>query len=244
VSYSQYLSVFNQCADLIGESVGVHQGRGFSGQRDTQYHLDLAADEVGLAVLQAAGLAIMSEESGITGEGDLVVVIDPIDGSTNCDRSIPIFSTSLGLLHHGELVMGFVRHHGTGQTYHAIRGEGAFRDGQRISTSGAVAMSDAIVAFSGWPNKHIGWSQHRALGSAAIELCLVADGSLDMFAVTSESKLHPWDYLGGMLIAQEAGAIVAEYDGLELVLAQAVPRRIVAAATASLADEVLAHGIL
>ena len=140
--------------------------------------------------------------------------------------------------------MGFVRHHGTGQTYHAIRGEGAFRDSQRISTSGAVAMSDAIVAFSGWPTKHIGWSQHRALGSAAIELCLVADGSLDMFAVTSESKLHPWDYLGGMLIAEEAGAVVAEYDGLELVLAQAVPRRIVAAATASLADEVLAHGIL
>jgi fructose-1,6-bisphosphatase/inositol monophosphatase family enzyme len=65
-----------------------------------------------------------------------------------------------------------------------------------------------------------------------------------MFAVTNESKLHPWDYLGGMCIAIEAGGTVVEYSDLELVVAKAEPRRIVAAATGELAAEVLAHGIL
>ena len=91
-----------ECAHEIGEAVKTHRGRGFSGDRATQYHLDVAADDVALRVLGGAGFRIMSEESGVTGDGEYTVVIDPIDGSTNCDRGIPFYSTSLAVLRESE----------------------------------------------------------------------------------------------------------------------------------------------
>ena len=86
------------CAYEIGEAVKSHRRRGYSGQRATQYHLDVVADEVALRVLGGAGFQIVSEESGRSGAGPLTVVVDPIDGSTNCDRGVPFYSTSLAVL--------------------------------------------------------------------------------------------------------------------------------------------------
>jgi len=74
------LDPLRSCALEIGEAIKGHRGRGLSGQRATQYHLDLAADEVALRVLGGAGFRVISEESGVTGSGSMSVVIDPIDG--------------------------------------------------------------------------------------------------------------------------------------------------------------------
>ena len=84
-----------QCALEIRESLVGQRGRGYSGQRATQYYLDLAADEVAVRVLTGAGFRVVSEESGVSGEGEYTVVVDPIDGSTNCDHGIPFYATSL-----------------------------------------------------------------------------------------------------------------------------------------------------
>lgn len=227
-------SLFNAlraCAHEIGEAVKVGQHDGYSGLRATQYHLDVAADDVALRVLHGAGYQVMSEESGMTGSGELTVVIDPIDGSTNCDQGIPFFATSLAVLRGNELVAALVKNQATGTIFEAEKGSGATRDGASITPSGRTDIATAVVAFSGLPSRHLGWAQYRALGAASLEICLVADGSLDVYSVAQKSTLNPWDYLGGLLIVQEAGAVVAEYENQPLVTSELVFRRPVFAAT-------------
>src|SRR4030095_2628216 len=68
---------------------------GPDGAHGGQHHSDLAADAAALDVLRRADVVVLSEESGRTGVGDVVVVVDPLDGSTNAARGIPWFATSL-----------------------------------------------------------------------------------------------------------------------------------------------------
>ena len=244
MSPDSILEVLMECADAVGEVFGAHQGRGYSGQRATQYHLDVAADEAAVSVLHRAGFRVMSEESGETGSGDLVVVVDPIDGSTNCDRGIPYFATSLAVLDGSELVAGLVKNQADGTAYYATAGGGAFRNGEPISPSAQKTVAGALVSFSGHPERHAGWGQIRALGAASLEGCFVADGRLDLYTVAQRSSLSTWDYLAAMLIATEAGAIVTSYDGPHLIGSDREPRFPLFAATQELAVEFLGHGRL
>jgi myo-inositol-1(or 4)-monophosphatase len=213
-----------ECAQEIGEAVRAHQGRGLSGDRSTQYHLDVAADDVARRVLSGAGYRVMSEESGVTGDGVVTVVVDPIDGSTNCDRGIPFYATSLAVVQDQELVAALVMNQATGTIFEAEKGSGACRDGISISPSGQTDIAHAIVGSSGYPSHNLGWSQNRSLGAASLEICLVADGSLDVYGVAQHSGLNVWDYLAGLLIVREAGAFDADYHGEELVTADDVVR--------------------
>jgi len=96
-------------------------------------------------------------------------------------------------------------------------------------------MPRAIVGLSGYPRRHLGWAQFRAFGAAALDLCAVADGTLDAFTVGGQAHLAPWDYLGALLVCREAGAFVADLDDAELVAVDVDARRaVVAAATGNL----------
>ena len=239
---STFSPVLRQCAEEIALAVADQRHRGYSGQRETQYHLDLAADEVALRVLGGAGFRVVSEESGITGEGEYTVVVDPIDGSTNCDHGIPFYATSLAVLRGEELVAGLVVNQATHTYFEAERGAGATRDGVLITTSQQTDFAKSIVAFSGLPPRHMGWAQYRALGAASLEICLVADGSLDVYGVAAKSTLNPWDYLGGLLILKEAGGVATDYLGEELITDSMVKRHPVFAASPELLDVMVAHG--
>ena len=237
-------SLLRECASEVGEAIKGHRGRGYSGIRASQYHLDVAADQAALRVLAGAGLKVVSEESGVTGDGELTVVVDPIDGSTNCDRGIPFFATSLAVMRDEELIAGLVVNQATGTCFEAQKGAGAFRDGVAISSSGLRTVANAIVSFSGLPDRHLGWAQCRSLGAASLEICLVADGSLDLFGVAQHSTLHTWDYLAGLLIAREAGAAAGDYGGDELETSLEVARRPVVAASKELLTFMLDVGTL
>ena len=241
---SDIFGPLRQCSLEINEAIKSHRGRGYSGLRDTQYHLDIAADEVAVRVLTGAGYRVVSEESGVTGSGELTVVVDPIDGSTNCDRGVPFFATSLAVLRGNELVAGLVMNQATGTFFEAEKGSGAFRDGAPIHPSGQIVMSESIAAFSGFPTKNLGWWQHRALGAAALEICLIADGSLDIFGVAGNSGLNPWDYLAGLLIAREAGAVEADYHNEELVISEMAVRHPIFCATPELLAIMTGAGII
>ncbi len=129
----------------------------------------------------------------------------------------------------------------TGTRFAATRGGGARRDGQPIRPTASHSMRESIVAISGYPRRWLGWSQYRSLGAAALDLCAVACGQVDAFIDCASTSLAPWDYLGGMLICQEAGAHVAEAFGADLVLTRQHGRRVpVAAATPELLAEALA----
>jgi fructose-1,6-bisphosphatase/inositol monophosphatase family enzyme len=241
---SSQMSALHECANEIGEAVKAHRGRGLSGERATQYHLDVAADDVARRVLGGAGFRIMSEESGVTGDGEFTVVIDPIDGSTNCDRGIPFYSTSLAVVHAGELVAALVMNQATGTVFEAEKGGGARRDGLAIVPSGETDVAKTIVGSSGYPTHNLGWWQNRSLGAASLEICLVADGSLDVYGVAQHSGLNVWDYLAGLLIVREAGAFDADYLGEELVTTDDVIRHPVFAGSRELLTFMLEAGTI
>jgi myo-inositol-1(or 4)-monophosphatase len=237
-------ALLRECAHEIGEVVKLESGRGLSGDRHSQYFLDVAADEVALRVLVGAGYRVVSEESGVTGSGELTIVVDPIDGSTNCDRGIPFYATSLAVMKGDELVAGLVRNQVDGTFFESLKGAGATRNGEVIHPSAQQDLSKAIVAFSGLPSRHLGWAQCRALGAASLEICLVADGSLDVYGVAQNSTLNPWDYLAGLLIAREAGAVARDYRDEELETSAAVVRRPVFASSSELLTTVMNAGTI
>jgi len=243
MSPGEVLRVLHQAADAVRQALddlGDLDAWGPSGARPDQYNSDVVADRAALAVLGGAGLGVLSEETGLHPGGDLLVVLDPVDGSTNASRGLPWFASSLCALDAAGPWVAVVVNQATGTRFEAVRGGGARRDGRPITPSGCTSLGQALVGFSALPPRHLGWSQFRSLGAAALDLCAVASGGLDAFDC-GPGRLGPWDYLGGMLVCQEAGAVVVEADGLDLVRRGHGDRRSpVAAATTALLDELLA----
>ena len=179
----------------------------------------------------AAGLGVLSEESGHHHpERDIIVVVDPVDGSTNAAHGLPWWATSLCALDGDGPRVAVVVNQVTGDRYEAVRGGGARLNGTAIKPSTCTAMSRSIVALSGYAERHLGWEQYRALGAAALDLCAVAAGSLDVYIDCGTAALAPWDYLGALLVCREAGAFVADLQGRELVVRDHDARRKVVAA--------------
>jgi myo-inositol-1(or 4)-monophosphatase len=233
------LEVLDDAASAVKAALDTLEEWGLTGEKPGQYRLDLAADAAALPVLHGAGMAVLSEESGISGDGTsgLLAVIDPVDGSTNADRGVPFYSTSICVLDDEGPRVGLVRNHANGDRFVAVRDGGADKDGQEIHPSGCADIAGAIVGISGFPGTYPGWAQFRALGAASLELCAVAEGVLDAYTVAGRSTLYGWDYLAGLLVCREAGAAEAERDGRELVVRDASGRRPIVAATAALAGQ-------
>ena len=187
---------------------------------------------------------MLSEETGPHDtDRDLVVVLDPVDGSTNAARGIPWFATSLCAVDdRGARVALVVNQADGGAVRSRSRRRGALRNGRPIGPDRrAPASTTPSSASPGYPPVDLGWRQMRSLGAAALDLCAVACGHLDAYIDCSNHAHSPWDYLGGMLVCQEAGASVAEASGRELVTLGWTDRRVpVAAATPELLAEALA----
>jgi fructose-1,6-bisphosphatase/inositol monophosphatase family enzyme len=213
--------------------------------RPGQYRLDLVADAAVLPVLHAAGVRVLSEESGWTGpeDAELTVVLDPVDGSTNCARSIPYWAISLCALDADGPWCALVQNGATGARYSAVRGVGAQLDHVDIAPAPTTDVSRAVVGLSGWPPTMLEWRQFRALGSAALALCDVAAGHLDGYVDGFADQHAPWDYLGALLVCREAGALVVDGNDRELVAVDAdVRRQLLAAGTKELLSQL--HGAI
>ena len=192
-----------------------------------QYHLDTVADAAVLPVLAALPVRVLSEESEWTGDedADITVVVDPVDGSTNCSRGIPYWGISMCALDGDGPLCAYVENGATGARYTAVRGTGAWLDDERLTASKVTTMDRAVVAIVGMPPHEPPWRQFRSLGSAALALCDVAAGGLDGFLDCSSDMHCPWDYLGGLLVCRESGAHVADAYDRELVIADPSARR-------------------
>lgn len=231
-------AILDDAARAIAEALASTVDWGEAGTRPGQHHSDLAADAAAVSVLGAGGYGVLSEESGRHHPDRAVtVVVDPLDGSTNAARGLGWWATSLCAVdEHGPVVALVVDlRHGTRWT--ATRDGGALRDGERISTSGCDRLDRAIVGLNGVPAGHGGWAQYRALGAAALDLCAVADGTLDGYLDCTTDELGVWDYLGAALVCREAGAHVVDAGGRNLTVLEHRSRRIpVAGAGRGLAE--------
>jgi fructose-1,6-bisphosphatase/inositol monophosphatase family enzyme len=216
---SDLLPVLHDAASAVRRALDGLSDWGPAGTRAGQYRSDLVADAAAVRVLTGAGLSVLSEESGFTGPGrPLLAVLDPVDGSTNASRGIPWFATSVCVLDDDGPLAAVVVNQATGARFEATRGGGARCDGRSLAPRATTELAGAMVGLSGWPPRHLGWRQYRALGAAALDLCAVASGTLDAYVDCTRPAAHgPWDYLGGMLVCTEAGAVVVDGAGLDLV---------------------------
>ena len=234
------LQVLNNTADAVSQVLEANTDWSLSGIRHTQYSVDVRADNAALAILHEAGCAVLSEESQITGQwgdDDILVVMDPLDGSTNASRGVPWFATALCALDKNGMRASLVVNQASGKDrYWATQGGGAFHNGNQMHPSACSTLKEAVVGVSGLASFRPQWSQFRALGAAALDICLVAQGVLDGWVDFNSHGV--WDYLASILICQEAGVATSEYLDRELLVTQYDEKRtpIVAATPALLAQ--------
>ena len=202
------LEVLDDAAAAVKSALDRLEEWGPTGGKPGQYHLDLAADAAALPVLHGAGLAVLSEESGVSGDGPsgLLAVIDPVDGSTNAHRRVPFYSTSICVLDDGRTRVGLVRNHANGDRFAAVRRGGADKNGGAISPSACDQLRKAIVGISGFPGTSPGWAQFRALGAASLELLRSCRGrARRVHGGRPRAPCFGWDYLAGLLVCREVG---------------------------------------
>ncbi len=240
VDAAAVFELFDNVAAAVRGALDVAD-RSAAGERAGQYGLDLDADAAALAVLTAAPVDVLSEESGRHRRGfGVCVVVDPVDGSTNASRGLPVYATSLCACDASGPWVAAVTDLVRGVTYRAERGAGATRDGAPIRVADPVAAPDAIVAVNGWSAERPATAQSRALGCASLELCLVADGTLDGYVGFDPDGHGAWDYLGGWLVLTEAGGVAIDRSGRDLFTTDHADRRtIVAASGAALLDRLV-----
>jgi myo-inositol-1(or 4)-monophosphatase len=169
---------------------------------------------------------VLGEElspTALSSEGT-VVIADPLDGTTNFLHGYPEYSVSIAIARDGVLCAGIVLNVPRGDEFTAVKGGGAFLNGERMRVSSLREPARALIG-TGFPFKTLdqlpqylaqfslvmhGTAGIRRAGSAALDLSNVACGRFDAFW---ELTLAPWDVAAGMLMVQEAGGIVTDLEG-------------------------------
>ena len=167
---------------------------------------------------------ILSEETGALEQNSPYKwIIDPIDGTINFSKGIPICCVSIGVEKEGEMILGAVYSPFLNELYLAEKGKGATCNGKPISVSNQTEVLHSCLV-TGFPYTYLDMPNGplevferfirkgvpvRRLGSAAIDLCWVAAGRFDGFY---EHKLQAWDSAAGFLIVEEAGGRVTDFN--------------------------------
>lgn len=169
--------------------------------------------------------AVLSEESvARAGASGRTWIVDPLDGTVNFAHGFPCWTVSIALQTGEGIALGVIVDPIRDERFEAVRGEGAFLNGARLSVSSVQTLDDALLC-TGFPydireapDRVLGLFRALILrsqglrrpGSAALDLCCVAAGRADGFW---EEKLHPWDTAAGVLLVQEAGGVVSTFEG-------------------------------
>jgi myo-inositol-1(or 4)-monophosphatase len=205
------------------------------GFRDVVTDADFAAQEAILSHLTAAtpGCRVLAEENPRAvdwADPTPTWVVDPLDGTSNFARQIPLYAISIGLVRAGVIEVGVIHDPLRGETFFVERGCGAFRQTargrrERIQVSALDNFADAAIGL-GWPRDpelrrrvndataRVGavCQTLRATGSAALNFAYVACGRFDG---VYQLAVQPWDVAAGALLIVEAGGRVTLPDGGE-----------------------------
>jgi len=196
------------------------------GMIDLLTEADLASEKAIKQIIQKQfpDHGIIAEESGISkSETPYQWIIDPLDGTTNYAHQIPIFAVSIAFVIDQKPVVGVVFNPVAQDLFVAVKDKGATYNNHPMSVTDTKKLSDSVLV-TGFPynlceiidplmtrfSSCLQASQAvRRLGAAALDLCYVASGRFDAFW---EQNLKPWDTAAGMLIAQEAGALITNFS--------------------------------
>ncbi|HLC61770.1 MAG TPA: inositol monophosphatase [Candidatus Nanoarchaeia archaeon] len=228
MSLSKEKKVLLQAANSAGKVMLKYFGRNQDVEKKFNKSLvskaDLEANKVIIQTIKKNFPAhnIFSEETGFEdNDSDYKWVIDPIDGTHNFLRGIPIFGVSIALEHRDEVVLGVLHFPVLKLTASAEKGKGAFLNGKRLKVSSNSDLSYSFILYefvSATRHKSIEFLKRiahetldiRNFGSAIYELILVASGQCDAYVIFSTNE---WDIAAGMLLIQEAGGKITDLKG-------------------------------
>ena len=188
---------------------------------------DLKSEKILLETLQYyyPKSTFITEESGNIKGNEEIIVIDPIDGTTNFIHGIPMLGIVIGRIFKGEITDGVIFNPILNEFYWSSKGKGSWCNNKRIRVSKRQNFSDCVIG-TGIPHANRIYKNYldeinnvskscsglRRIGAAAIDLAYVASGKLDGFW---EKNLNLWDVSAGVLIIREAGGKVTQPDGKE-----------------------------
>jgi histidinol-phosphatase len=185
---------------------------------------DQAIETMARALVQERhpDLGVLGEEQGSVGPGGSRFIIDPIDGTRNFVRGIPVFATLLAIEVAGEVIAGVVSAPALGARWHATRGAGAFRAGRRLHVSSAAAPGDALLFHGNLGPQEGGGGpppgfmrlvsrvgRTRGFGDFYQHM-LVAEGAGE---IAIDPVMHPWDIAALQVIVEEAGGRATSLSG-------------------------------
>ena len=202
------------------------------GEHDYVSEVDKMAEQAIVETLLEAypDHAILAEEGGAQGESEYVWIIDPLDGTTNFLHGFPQFAVSIGLQHKGVLSQAVIFDPTRNELYTATRGRGAYLNDRRLRVSKQTRLEDALIG-TGFPYSDFSFMEAymkmfqelmpktaglRRPGAASLDLAYVAAGRYDGFW---EAGLKQWDMAAGVLLIQESGGLVTDFDGGENYMA-------------------------
>jgi myo-inositol-1(or 4)-monophosphatase len=221
----------------IAQETGELQRRRFGESREIETkssRIDLVTDvdHASDALIQERirqarpGDGILIEETGEAAEESSGVrwVVDPLDGTTNYAHGVPHFAVSIGVERDGRREVGVIYDPIRDELFSARRGGGAFLNGDPIRVSGTERLERALLATGFSYSVHEKQEQNlvyferfitraqgvRRAGSAALDIAYVASGRFDGFW---EMHLHAWDVAAGLLLVEEAGGRITDFDG-------------------------------
>lgn len=175
-------------------------------------------------ILPSAGFITEEGTAGTEDRDGLNWIIDPLDGTANYIHNVPNYSVSLALAKGKTVLVGVIYHIPANEMYTAIKGDGAFCNGCSINVAKSQTLGESLLA-TGFPYykfenmdkyllilESLMQKTHglRRFGSAAIDLAYVASGYFDGFY---EYNLNSWDMAAGILLVEEAGGIVTDFEG-------------------------------
>jgi len=171
---------------------------------------------------------ILAEESGVVkGDSPYTWIIDPLDGTNNYAYGLPVFSVSIALTAGEDILAGVVFDPLRDELFHATNGDGAWLNGKRIRVTTEERMANSFVGSDVgydtaegkrmletlgmlWPRTH----GVRIMGSAVLGLAYVACGRMSLYI---HRNLYPWDLAAGTLLVREAGGVVTDWRGNDIV---------------------------
>lgn len=191
---------------------------------------DLKAEKTVQAHLQAAypDYGFLGEEGGlINGDARRVWMVDPLDGTTNFLRGLPLWAVNIALAEDGKPIAGVTYVPPTKEMFWAERGAGAWLNDEPIRVSPVTRLEEALlgvgIPFAGKPRQEQFVAEMgrltprvagiRRLGAGAVDLVYVACGRLDAFW---EQSVSAWDMAAGAIIVEEAGGVVTNTIGQPL----------------------------
>ncbi len=224
------LQALDSADELMRQGLASEQRMHAKGERDFALDVDLQVERQIKQILAVSDIPVLGEELAWQGrQAERFWVVDPVDGTVNYARGLPLCGCCIALVENGNAVLAGISLPMLNERYLAEKGRGAQLNGRALQVTASDDLSQAMVVLGDFavgegseqrnrqrfalvPQLVPKVMRLRVLGSAALQLAWLAAGRVDISLILSNK---PWDVQAGVLIAREAGALVFDADGSE-----------------------------